>query len=465
MKNSVICSVALITFTGLITVSCSSKAPIAEFDRTADPNVEISRADAAIQQGVVDQLDVMAPKNFSEAVDSLNQAKQDRDHNKDQAKVLHQVALSKDSLAKATDVSKVSKDVLPQVLEARKLAIAAHAPQYFANEFKGTDKDLVKDTKEIEANDTKGAMQDRDKLAGDYSKLELDSIRHGNLQSAKDDLQTSIHEGAEKLAPKTLQLAKGDIETSDRIITADRHNTEAVTSAGLKARMSAARLLRLVRQAKSTTKQTPEEIALQLEKDQIQAESAEHEKTELKEQTELTQNQAQEQLEAKNANIQSLTAANQSLADKNRLESQYASARRMFSDQEAEVYKQGSQLLLRLKGLKFPVNQAVITKDNYPLLAKLQKVIRDTAQSIVIQGNTDSMGSKTVNDKLSQERAISVEKYLVANNSISDDKVTAKGLGDSQPIASNKTAEGRVQNRRIDVIITALADSVETEKK
>ncbi len=74
----------------------------------------------------------------------------------------------------------------------------------------------------------------------------------------------------------------------------------------------------------------------------------------------------------------------------------------------------------------------------------------------MIEGHTDSTGSKELNERLSQERAESIEKYLVANSLIPDEKISAKGLGDSKPISTNKTPEGRSQNRRVDVIITGV---------
>jgi OOP family OmpA-OmpF porin len=71
-----------------------------------------------------------------------------------------------------------------------------------------------------------------------------------------------------------------------------------------------------------------------------------------------------------------------------------------------------------------------------------------------ISGHTDNVGSKAYNDKLSQARANSVKKYLVEKFGISADRIEAKGYGFSKPVASNKTKEGKSQNRRIEANFT-----------
>lgn len=65
-----------------------------------------------------------------------------------------------------------------------------------------------------------------------------------------------------------------------------------------------------------------------------------------------------------------------------------------------------------------------------------------------VQGHTDSTGTAAYNLKLSQERADAVRDYLV-NHGVPPDELTARGYGLTMPIADNKTAAGRAQNRRV----------------
>ncbi|MBW2180218.1 MAG: OmpA family protein [Deltaproteobacteria bacterium] len=67
----------------------------------------------------------------------------------------------------------------------------------------------------------------------------------------------------------------------------------------------------------------------------------------------------------------------------------------------------------------------------------------------VIEGHTDSRGSDQYNQSLSQRRADSVRQYLIDKFGISASRLTAKGYGESKPIADNNTAQGRQRNRRV----------------
>jgi len=76
-----------------------------------------------------------------------------------------------------------------------------------------------------------------------------------------------------------------------------------------------------------------------------------------------------------------------------------------------------------------------------------------------VEGHTDSIGTKDYNQKLSERRAESVKAYLVKKG-VAAERITAMGRGEEQPVADNKTAEGRAQNRRVEVCST-----IKLEKK
>lgn len=90
---------------------------------------------------------------------------------------------------------------------------------------------------------------------------------------------------------------------------------------------------------------------------------------------------------------------------------------------------------------------AVTTLDG--LVASLN---REPGSHIVIEGYTDSAGKPAYNRDLSQRRADAVMQYLIAHG-IAADRLTAVGKGESSPVASNATAEGRRQNRRVNVVV------------
>jgi OOP family OmpA-OmpF porin len=80
-------------------------------------------------------------------------------------------------------------------------------------------------------------------------------------------------------------------------------------------------------------------------------------------------------------------------------------------------------------------------------LAKLKGV---DVEMVIATGHTDSIGTEAYNQKLSERRAAAVKEYLVSKG-IPASKITTIGKGESQPVATNKTAEGRQKNRRVDI--------------
>ena len=73
-------------------------------------------------------------------------------------------------------------------------------------------------------------------------------------------------------------------------------------------------------------------------------------------------------------------------------------------------------------------------------------------RQVIVEGNTDSTGIPDTNRQLSQQRADAVRAFLVSAG-VTPDRVVARGLGSDYPVASNDSAAGRLQNRRVDVVI------------
>jgi OmpA family protein len=103
----------------------------------------------------------------------------------------------------------------------------------------------------------------------------------------------------------------------------------------------------------------------------------------------------------------------------------------------------------------FEFNSDKILQGYYGDLDKLGKVLTTPQYSVYriqVEGYTDSVGSDSYNQRLSQRRAESVKRYLVQHFPIPVDRLVVKGLGESNPIASNDTSEGRDKNRRVEVV-------------
>jgi len=105
-------------------------------------------------------------------------------------------------------------------------------------------------------------------------------------------------------------------------------------------------------------------------------------------------------------------------------------------------------------GALFDLNSATIKNAGKAELRQLAAHINKLAnvQSVDIVGYTDSSGSASYNQKLSQRRAAAVETYLMQNG-VSPRVMSTLGLGEDKPVASNATAEGRARNRRVEITI------------
>ena len=104
-----------------------------------------------------------------------------------------------------------------------------------------------------------------------------------------------------------------------------------------------------------------------------------------------------------------------------------------------------------LRGVNFEFNKAVLTRDSYVILDQVYASLVEWPEiKIEIKGHTDSVGSKITNKRLSNNRAQAVADYL-SSKGISSDRLSAVGMGEDEPIADNKTAEGRAMNRRVEL--------------
>ncbi len=101
------------------------------------------------------------------------------------------------------------------------------------------------------------------------------------------------------------------------------------------------------------------------------------------------------------------------------------------------------------EAIQFEFNSSVLKTESYPVLDKLSSVLRENGGKVTSKGYASSEGTAAYNMKLSKDRANSVKTYLV-NSGVNASQVAAKGFGEANPIASNDTEEGRMQNRRVE---------------
>ena len=111
-------------------------------------------------------------------------------------------------------------------------------------------------------------------------------------------------------------------------------------------------------------------------------------------------------------------------------------------------------------GILFATNSSQLSASSRDALTKFATSLKNSPETdITIYGHTDNTGTRTVNERISKERAEAVANFLVGNG-IARNRITTEGLAFDQPVADNSTAEGRAKNRRVEVYITASANMI-----
>ncbi len=155
------------------------------------------------------------------------------------------------------------------------------------------------------------------------------------------------------------------------------------------------------------------------------------------------------------------TALVQRLEAQALVKAQFEQVEKMFDRNEARVFREGDNVILRLVGLSFASGNSEIKQEDFDLLAKVEKAIDVFPRSeLIIEGHTDSYGGDTSNQRLSQERAESVQQYMINAMRIPSYRLIATGFGETNPVANNETESGRSRNRRIDIVIKPNLDPV-----
>ncbi len=105
-------------------------------------------------------------------------------------------------------------------------------------------------------------------------------------------------------------------------------------------------------------------------------------------------------------------------------------------------------------GLSFDSGRSELRQGSFNLLTKVEKAIDVFPRSeLVVEGHTDSYGGDESNQRLSQQRAESVQNYMINAMRIPSYRIIATGFGETNPVANNETESGRARNRRIDIVI------------
>ena len=449
---------------------------------TGNPGALVEQLEAALTSARSNQVDVLAPGLFNDAQSAFMKAKQGLDKGAKLTDIQEYVAQGSASLKKAEEIAQVSRTILGETNKARDKALKVGADR-LGEPYMDVEKQYLKLTKAIENDNLSYAQKNAADVQAAFRDLEIMAIKNSAIGNARKMMADADKARVQKIAPAAYNDALQALNEADAYIGQNPYEADTISQKAAHAEFMARRMMSIDESANKFKEMTPEASALyvegllaRLEKTmdtgdlrdqgidgQLNGMIGSVESLTQKIQSLETDNQAyqnqiatlEQQLSGLKGYSKAQETAKDNLAAERAFNEQFNKVQRYFRPDEAEVYKQGNQLVIRMRGIQFPVGQATLSPDNYTLLSKVQQAIQTFGQpTVTIEGHTDSTGSAQTNQELSQKRAEAVKTYLVANKTLPANRIRAAGYGPDRPLAPNTTTEGRAMNRRIDVLIT-----------
>lgn len=435
------------------------------------------------------QLEFLAPRSFERAVKALDQGRSAAAGEGSEQQIEQFADEAHAALSEGERIADTTGPVLAEPLEARSFAAAARAPEFAPEEWEKAEKELREAGVRAERLDD-DASNRAERAAEAYRQAHRSAI-HVEILGLAEELRAAAKDAdAEKRAPITFSHADTLFAEAENMLRAEPEQLEQARDIATAAadEYRHAGLLALLADSIAGRDITPEQILLRHEarlaalaaaleftphfadgSDAVAEQAVEatlslqadrrnlHSDLDLRS-AEVDRLIAQvDELDARLADVeQREAAASAELRERERKQQKLREIRAVFDPQEAEILATDDRVTIRLTALSFASGSAELGPENFAVLTKLQRVVREfPAAQITVEGHTDNVGNDAANQALSRRRAIAVREYLLQNVAMSADRITAVGYGKSRPIAPNDTAAGRASNRRIDVTIDA----------
>lgn len=468
-----------------------------------------NEADQLYAKAKEKKADLYAPASYTKAMNYYTDADEYYAKGKSLEDIREKLKNAAAYFAKALDACKVGEAKLAGAMAARSDAMSAGAQNYAKELWEKGESSLKKAARQYEDNDAESAQETSNESETAFRSAELEAIKANYLSPARELLRQADENGVRKNAPRTLEKAKNLSKEVEELLSRKRYDTDSARQLAQEAKYEAAHAIYLSEAVKKIDDldQNSEDVLLEAERNfqraateagiharfdkgydqpvadiknalrEREAKAAKNYDMYLNavdsvrianktvEQREREINNLHQQISLMEKRLGSLTEAEQKLKQEGteleqKLQTQLGqeSAIRqvsgMFTSDEGNVLRDGSNIIIRLYGLTFPVGKSIIEQQFYPLLTKVQEAIKKFPKcQVAIEGHTDSQGSDDANQKLSGSRATAVAEYLMANMGVQV-PISSQGYGESRPVASNDTPDGRAKNRRIDVVIT-----------
>lgn len=446
---------------GTALAACSSNFKQADIPNSANPRDEIQKLDQDLMSAATKNIDVLAPQEFKNSKEWLDEAKNDLSSKQSQDEILDDIRNSRGYLESAYKISQNRAEKAPGLFFARQAAMTAGAAKHsaLADDLEDIDDDVSSKADQLNEVDSQKLTEFQER----YVNLERRAVILNELGTSQAILNGAQKDRAEKLAPSTYKKAELSLKNAESIISTNVRNPQGYQAAVATASADVTLLADVMTTIKNSGAKIPESAALKIVGQTRKIKKLDNELS-----NSYAENTAdQNRMDNKNQMLTEKLAGKEQDLNSARMnvETQRAmeAARSQFSKDEAEAYQQGGNLLIRLKKINFASGRSDLPGDSMALLAKVSDVAKSmNASKIQIEGHTDSTGTASNNKSISEKRAASVASYFKTNGF---DNVNAEGYGFQKPIATNKSKEGRAQNRRVDIIISPKINQQQINKE
>jgi outer membrane protein OmpA-like peptidoglycan-associated protein len=438
----------------LMLVGCAS-AKKAELTSGDNAVAAVSEVAEIMYKAEDEQSDLLSFKLYTKGMDYLKRARLGLTRNHSKESILENAAIAKAYFQEARVESGVRKSNAVRILQARKSSLQAglRNSKKLLVSLADVDDDLRDETDEFSKTLDPKEFSEFQKI---YLSLEIEAVQFSELDTSIQAIQYVIKRDAEDLTPNALRIARMDINAAENLIAQSPRNPE-IHQKSVKKALDSTALLVGVMDVILNAEGTPEHIALRIYKQNQELGVLSKNVGSLQANLKSTKSNLALSEDALKSQEEALRLQKEGLrksAIQVKFQKAMDEARVQFSEDEATVYQQGSKLIFRLKRINFASGAATIPMASKPLLSKVNDIIRTLdAKIVAVHGHTDSVGAADYNLKLSTKRAISVAKYLASF--AGGYKIGYIGYGESKPMASNETQQGRAINRRVDLVVTA----------
>lgn len=437
-----------------------------------------AQADAALAAANEARANILAPKNYGEAAEYYRSAEEKLRRGRSIDSIKRDLDLSAQAMRRAVDATRLAGVTLTSAIQARNDAEAADAENFAKDQWRDAEERFASAARRLEDGNVNSARSRAKDAEDRYREAELTAIKANYLDETRRLIAQAKDDRVERYAPKTLARAETLLGQAEKSLNSNRYDTDEPRSLARQAKYEAKHAMYLAATLKPVRDRdvSLEDFALageqpisrvadaldlvpefdQGHKVPTMAITASIEALQ-KDAYELSERRAQIlELENELQRLETqLGTQSERLAQQEEQRRRFRQIESMFGPDEAQVFTQGQNVLVRPIGLVFPSGSAQIEVQYFGILRKVQDAIRVLPDSeIVVEGHTDSFGGDDANLELSKSRAEAVRQYLLANmRDIEPQDVQFVGYGETRPVANNETDQGRAKNRRIDLVI------------